>query len=215
MSNTVKRFEGETRSWNHERNFGFIDYDDRGYRKSIFYCGRNIRGNWCGSRSWAFDPRIPVSFTISLGPNKTQTKNKEHAGDVAPIFQMSEPEDLAAYRETSELVSKTYDYGFLKRPCGDVLFIHLNDVIEGFKSRWDLLEPGSPVFHGVRFDEGTQRWRSDYVELYSFEELQRFKSEELEPESVEPVPEILSTANKSKTIAQLIAERRIYGEIQK
>ena len=208
LSNTVKRYEGETRNWNWERNFGFIEYDDaRGCRRSIFYSGRNIRGDWKGSRSWAFAARIPVSFTIAHRPN-----NKPHAEDVASIFQMSEPEDLAAYRETSEFVSKTHDYGFLKRPCGDQLFIHLNDVIQGYKDRWDFLEIGSPVYHGARFDEGTQRWKADYIELYSYDELQSFKNEpEPEPEEEEPAPEILEPQNRNKTIVQLIAERRARG----
>jgi hypothetical protein len=209
-----KRYEGEIISWNSERNFGFIEYD-AGCRNRIFYSGRNIRCDWKGSRAWAFDLRIPVSFTISRNAHKNQTKH--HADDVAPVFPMSEPENLAGYRETSEMVSKTYDYGFLKRPCGDLIFIHKHDVADRHKDRWGLLETGSPVYHGARFDEATQRWRADYVELYSYEELQSFKDEESQ---VEPEPEAepvlvaaepvlaLAPENRSKTFLQLVLQKR-------
>ena len=157
---------------------------------------------------------MPVSFRIVRGTTKTQT-NKKHAEDVVPIFPMSEPEDLAGYRETSEVVSKNHDYCFLTRPCGDVLFVHVGDVNEQHKARWSLLEIGSPVYHGVRFHKGTQRWRADYVELYSFDELQSFKepvSEQVEL-GAEPVPEVLSPANRSKTLIQLALEKRARHEL--
>jgi hypothetical protein len=175
-SNTTTSAEGETRNWDYERNFGFITFtNDRGSEGSIFYSGHNIRPDRRGSRAWAFSPGIPVSFRVSTNPRKNH--NKAHAEDVAPIFPMSEPEDLAGYRETSEVISKINDYGFLKRPCGDVLFFHVQDVIAQHRDRWRLLEIGSPVYHGARFDSVTQRWRTAYVELYSYEELWNFKNE--------------------------------------
>ena len=153
---------------------------------------------------------------IALGANKS-FQSKERAEDVTPIFPMSEPEDLAAYRETSEISKKTYDWAFLKRPCGDELFVHVGDVIEQHKDRWSLLEVGSPVYHGVKYDEVTQRWRSAYVELYSLDELLSFKQEaepepQVEPES-EPVPEILAPANRVKTFRQLALEKRVRHEL--
>jgi hypothetical protein len=211
-----KRYEGETRDWNFNRNFGFIDYEDSGFRRTVFYSSRNIRPDWRGSRAWAFGPCVPVTFIIVRGATKTQT-DKKHAENVLPIFTMSEPENLTAYRETSEVVSKSYDYAFLKRPCGDVLFAHKSDILEQHKDRWNFLEIGSPVYHGARFDEGTQRWRADYIELYSFEELESFKKE-LEPEpevqpEAEPVLEILAPANRVKTLRQLALERKARHEL--
>jgi cold shock CspA family protein len=174
------RLEGEIRNWDSERNFGFITFiNNRGSEGSIFYSGHNIRPDWKGSRSWAFSPGIPVSFRVSTKLRKNH--EKAHAEDVDPIFPMSEPEDLAGYRETSEVFSKIRDYGFLKRPCGDLLFFHVQDVIEQYRNRWRLLEIGSPVYHSARFDEETQRWRASYIELYSYEELWNFKNEEGEP----------------------------------
>jgi hypothetical protein len=220
-------FEGETRDV--DRNYGFIDYQGNdGRRRTVFYSSRNITPDWRGSRAWAFGPCVPVSFRIVRGGTKAQV-DKKHAEDVVTIFPMSEPEDLAGYRETSEVVSKKYDYCFLKRPCGDALFIHVEDVIEQHKDRWSFLEIGSPVYHGVRFDEGTQRWRADYVELYSYHELMSFKEpvlEQLEPEPVlvvatpklEPVPEVLAPENRSKTFLQLAQEaleKRVRHEFPK
>jgi hypothetical protein len=207
-----KRLEGEIRSW--DGNFGFIEFiNTRGRTQSMFYSGRNIRGDWKGSRMWATSPRIPVSFRIAY------RNGKSHAEDVAPIFAMSEPEDIMGYRETSELVSKTFDYGFLQRPCGDRLFIHIKDVVPGFENRWDILEPGSPVYHGVRLHEESQRWRADSVELYSYEELWAFKNEsqpQPEPQVVvkaEPALVSLAPENRSKSFYQLALERRARHEI--
>jgi hypothetical protein len=215
MFDTIKRLEGETRSnWDIGKNFGFIEFENNhGRVQTMFYSSRNIRCDWKGSRAWAFGSCIPVSFMIA------HRNGKPHAEDVAPIFPMSEPEDLAAYRETGELVSKTFDHGFVQRPCGDRLFIHLNDVIDGFRSRWNLLESGSPVYYGVRFDEGTQRWRADYIELYGVEELLSFR-QGLEPEpqvevKAEPVLESLAPQNKNKTFLQLALEKRVRDELPK
>jgi hypothetical protein len=207
-----KRLEGEIRNW--DGSFGFIEFiNNRGRVQSLFYSSRNVTPDWRGSRAWAFSPRVPVSFTIS------HRNGKPHAEDVAPIFPMSEPEDIMGYRETSELVSKTIDYGFVQRPCGDRLFVHIKDVVPGFENRWNFLEPGSPVYHGVRFDAEAKRWRAAYIELYSYAELQSFRQEaEPEPQieiKAEPVPEILSQKNKSKTLLQLITlEKRVRREFQ-
>jgi hypothetical protein len=59
MSNTGKRFEGETRDWNFDRNFRFIDYEDSGRRRTVFYSSRNIQADWRGSRSWGFASHVP------------------------------------------------------------------------------------------------------------------------------------------------------------
>jgi hypothetical protein len=171
------RLEGQTRNWDYERNFGFITFiNNHGSEGSIFYSGHNIQPDWRGSRAWAFSPCIPVSFRVSKNPRKNYTK--AHAEDVAPIFPMSEPEPLAGYRETSEVISKINDHGFLRRPCGDTLFFHVQDVIPQHRDRWRLLETGSPVYHSARFDSATQRWRASIVELYSYDELWAFKNEE-------------------------------------
>jgi hypothetical protein len=214
-SDPTQKCEGETRDWNVDRNYGFIDYEHGGRRRTVFYSSRNITPDWRGSRSWGFGSGVPVSFRIVRGTTKTQT-NKKHAEDVVPIFPMSEPEDLAGYRETSELVSKNHDYCFLKRPCGDVLFVHLGDVPEQHKDRWNLLEIGSPIYHGVRSDAVTKKWRADYAELYSLDELQSLKepvSKQVEPEPVSAVatPDLepvlaLAPENRAKTFLQLAQE---------
>jgi hypothetical protein len=142
------------------------------------------------------------------------------AADVASLFPLSEPQDLSEYREVSTVLSLHKGFVFLKRDCGDVLFLHQTNITPGFKSRWNLLEFGSPVNHGAAFDTDSQRWRAVDAELYSYDELESFKNE-AQPEPVtepthtpqpahehEPVPEqtslLLLPENRGRTLLELI-----------
>jgi hypothetical protein len=186
MSN---RQNGEIVVWVPEKNYGFIRTE---HGKKLFFSTHCVQEDWKGSKSWAFQCSMPVTFLIK------QRMFKGHltdcADDIAPLFPLSEPEDLNSYRETSEVINTIYDYGFLRRPCGDTLFFHLGEVVQGYEKRWDLLEAGSPVFHGLRCNPDTGKWRAAYVELYSYEELNSFKSE---PESEPELVEVASTATNS------------------
>jgi hypothetical protein len=96
-------------------------------------------------------------------------------------------------------------------------------LVHGFENRWDFLEVGSPVWHGVKFDGSTGLWRAVDVELYSFEELQSFRNEELpeppheesEPAAVAPEPtvvehksEMLRPENCRRTLMEIIQLRK-------
>jgi hypothetical protein len=209
-----KRFEGEIVSWNQTKYFGFIAYG----RKRIYFSPHTIRPDWKGSSSWAFNEGIPVSFSVEQRTDTKSGRLADTAIDVAPIFPMSEPENLHGYRETSVVRQKKFDVVFLTRPCGDILFCHRNDVAND-PDRWDLLTQGSPVYHGVRYDADRERWRADSVELYSFEELYEFQHEDdppVEPELIierepEPEPEletVLASSTRNKPLIQLIMEKR-------
>jgi cold shock CspA family protein len=210
----TKQFEGDVDQWN-EKGFGFIRHP--GGR--IFFSAHGVEPDWKGSRSWAFARGIPVKFNITQ--RVVGGASKHCATSVEPLFPMSEPESLHSYRETSEIVSlnRQKGFAFLFRPCGDALFIHKNDVVPGFETRWDILEIGSPVYHGVQVDEFSVRWKAANAELYSYDELQGFKNEEQEPEpevsvltpepiAVEPQSRLLRPENCRRTLLELIQQRR-------
>jgi cold shock CspA family protein len=226
----TKQFEGDVDHWNVEKGFGFLRFPQQG-GKRIFFTAHGVEPDWKGSRGWAFAKDIPVKFNI--GQRVVGGASKECATNVEPLFPMSEPEDLHSYRETSEIISlnRQKGFAFIFRPCGDALFLHKNDVVPGYETRWDILEIGSPVFHGVQWDGFSSRWKAADAELYSYDELQKFKNEDLqaptyeEPES-EPEPEpasvlapkpivgapqseLLRAENKTKSLFELIQERKL------
>jgi hypothetical protein len=134
---------------------------------------------------------------------------EDFADDVAPIFPMSDVENLQDYREVSEVRSKHFNHVFLTRPCGDQLFFHRNDVVND-QSRWDFLIVGSPVYHGVVCDDNG-KWRACSAELYSYEELYEFQHEnDPQPESVvvEPQSELLRPENRKRTLLEITQSRK-------
>ena len=216
----AKQFEGDVDHWN--ETFGFLRYQG----KRVFFSAHGVEPDWKGSRGWAFARNIPVKFNITQ--RVVGGASKECATNIEPLFQMSAPEDLRGYRETSEIISidRRKGFAFMIRPCGDALFLHKNDVVPAYETRWDILEIGSPVYHGVQVDGYSGRWKAANAELYSYDELQSFKNEDIqeltyeepEPESasglapkptvVKPQTELLRPENKNKSLLELILERR-------
>jgi hypothetical protein len=227
MSSTPKlqRFEGEVDRW--LGKFGFISYTDSGVRKRIYCSTHTTRPDWKGSRAWVFGERIPVIFGVGQRLDSKSSQICACAIDVAPVFPMSEPQSLSDYRETSIVRKKEHAFLFLERPCGDVTFLHLSDVLPQYQSRWELLKEGAPVWHAMRHSEGRNRWFATDAELYSAEELEQFFNPTEEPESAaefEPAepelaieteerfePEletVLAPATRNKTLLQLVIEKR-------
>ena len=202
-----KRQQGDILFYDAKKNFGHIRTE---LGKTIWYSSYCIRCDWKGCKHWAFSARIPVTFVKGR-----RDKRGPIATDVAPLFLLDEPQSLAGYREVSHVKTRTHDYAFLTRPCGDTLFLHRSDVVPGFEDRWRFLSIGTPVFHGVKEDE-EGRFRASVVELYSLEEILDPRYEEVEPEvALVPKPEIvehrsalLSPDRRKKTLLELTQERR-------
>lgn len=192
----TKQFEGDVDHWN-EKGFGFLRYQG----KRVFFSAHGVEPDWKGSRGWAFARDIPVKFNIT--ERLVGGVSQHCATNVESWFQMSEPESLHSYRETSEIISldRHKGFAFMIRPCGDALFLHKNDVVPAYETRWDLLEIGSPVYHGVQFDGYSARWKAANAELYSYDELQSFKNEEQEPE-----PKPVSVLVPEPTVAEFQSE---------
>jgi cold shock CspA family protein len=173
-TSVTKQFFGDIDFWDEKGLFGFIRQQGGG---RIFFSVPYVLPDWKGSKAWSFGCGIPVKFEISQRISKGETK--ACAANVEPIFEMSDPETLNGYRETSEVLNlnRQKGYGFLRRPCGDTIFFHRKDVAPDFENRWDFQEVGSPVWHGVKFDGSTGLWRAVDLELYSYQELESFKHE--------------------------------------
>jgi hypothetical protein len=208
-----KRFEGEVQKW--LGKFGFINYEDSGIRKRIYFSSHTTRPDWRGSRAWV-SAGIPVTFVRTKRHDDKTGEFCDCATDVAAAFPMSEPQDLSQYRETSVVYKKEFAFVFLQRECGDVTFLHRTDVLPQYEFRWDLLKPGVPVFHGVRFHEEKKLWKACDAELYSEEELYEFfnpspvepEASILQPELEPELETVLAPATRSVPLLQLILERR-------
>jgi hypothetical protein len=124
-------------------------------------------------------------------------------------------EDLNVYREVSRVHKWNGRFGDLIRQCGGVLFFHAISVVQA--QRLVDLQIGDFIFDGTSQREDG-RWRASDIERYSREEQQRLQQalpayevdfETIKAESfVEPASELLTQANRKKTLLELIQEKR-------
>jgi hypothetical protein len=208
-----KRFQGEVDKWCEQ--FGFISYSNSGAPKRIYFSLRNVKSDWKGSRAWVCGQGIPVTFTITQRRDSKSGLMCDCAEGVQPVFPMSEPQDLSQYRETSVIYKKDFAFVFLRRECGDATFLHKNDVVDQYQSRWGLLVEGAPVYHGMRFSEEKQQWQACDAELYSQEELDEFfNPSPVEPDAIpeaESEPElktVLAPSTRSLPLVEIIRQRK-------
>jgi hypothetical protein len=210
-----KRFEGEIGVFYPDKSWGFLSADGGGSR--LFYHERDVRGDWRGSVAWAKIPGTPVNFTKkTTSSRKYPGQTLVAAADVASVFvDDSAAEVLTVYREVSRVHKWNGRFGELIRECGSILFCHATSVVQS--ERLADLQIGDYVFHGISQREDG-RWRAGDIELYSREEQQRLQeglpAYEVELETikaasvVEPASELLTPANRKKTLLELIQEKR-------
>jgi hypothetical protein len=212
-----KRFEGFVQVFYPEKFYGFLSQSLPGaecHAPGIHFGARNIVPDWKGSTSYAWAEGTPVSFVLIKRPSKKFNGAMwTSADDVCPLFAEEPTESLETYAETSRVRSWNGRFGEFQRECGDVLFFHRKSVADRFKHLLINLNVGDWVYHrvGKRDDK---RWHAIDVELFSEAEQARLQqgllAQEPEP-AVEPVPEILATQNRNKSIVRLIADRRRHG----
>jgi cold shock CspA family protein len=198
-TSVTKQQFGDIDFWD-EKGFGFIRQPGGG---RIFFSIHYVEPDWKGSKAWCFSRGIPVKFEVSQKILGGETKT--FAANVVPIFEMSEPENIRGYRETSEVLNlnRRKGFGFLRRPCGDSLFFHRKAVTPGFDDRWDFLEVGSPIWHGINFDGSSGLWSAIDLELYSYQELESFKHENDPVAAAVTVPEPEPAPAPEPTVAAL------------
>lgn len=215
-------FEGVVDKWC--GGFGFITYRSSGRDCRVFFHNGSIRPDEIGRTSPCWIEQTMVRFKIAQVVHRG--KDRTVAVDVHPVFA-DEPLDCPrAHREVSSVVqiSSSRNSLWLQRESGEQIYLRVKHVVPQHVHRFQELREGDIVFHGVV--ENAERdpvvWEATEAEIFSREENDRLRRgesldpppEEAEPE-VEPVPEVLSPENKSKTIVQLIAERRTNGKAQK
>jgi hypothetical protein len=206
--NQTKRFDGEITVYYPDDHWGFLrtQSGDR-----LFFHERDVRGDWRGSTAWVRIQGTPVTFTVKHKASKKYSGQIfAAADDVAPVFQDPPTESLETYREVSRVREWNGCFGNLTRECGSVLFFHRSALIQGRPSD---VKVGDFLYHGVRQREDG-RFGATAIQLYSHVEQDRLQrglpAYEVEPEE-EPesaVSELLTPANRNKTIHELIEEKR-------
>jgi hypothetical protein len=203
------RREGVVKHFLPDRKFGFIVTGN----VELHFHLNSIRRDWRGSVAHATTPGAPVTFI------KRDSGPKAGADDVCGIFMEEQRTPLEDWREVSRVKEWNGRFGELTREGedgGDPLFFHRNQIVEHNRNRIPFIEIGNLVYHGVGtlgFDRcGRPSWVATNIELYSDDEQDRLQRglpayEEPEP-VVEPASELLTPVNRSKTIRELIEEKR-------
>lgn len=206
------KFHGDVVSWNQEKGVGFIKYGFE--EKSVLFRFPGVQRDWKGSRVWSTVVGTPVTFEIGER-RRPRGDLQKVAINITPLFRLEEPQDLREIREISLVTRVNFDFGFLKRPCGDELFFHISDVIPGFEPYWDDIKVCNvPIFHGVSCDL-LGRWRADCIALYSPAEIELWRNPPPPEPEPEPAPaiaapqsEIFAPENRGKSLIEIIAAKR-------
>lgn len=223
-----KRFEGFVAVFHPEKFCGFITQDPPGTISSpgIYFSARDVRPDWKGSTAYAWTVGTPVSYVLGKHPSRKYGGTWNIADDVCPLFVDEPTESLETNGETSRVRTWNGCFGELLREDGDTLFFHKASVLDRFKCRLVSLNVGDWLYHGVgKRDDG--RWHAVDIELFSAEEQERLQqglpAQEVEsepepepdtvlalaPSVVEHKSELLRPENRSKSLLELIAARRV------
>jgi cold shock CspA family protein len=208
-SKTQRREQGDIISFEHDRRHGFIQ---KATGQRVFFPIGNVQPDGLLSRAWSFVENTPVTF-IQVQRLTRSGEYKSVATDVSPLFPFDEVEDMESRREVSTVLTLSGPWGFARREDGDDVFFHRSDVLSEFSKRWEFVKSGVPIYHGIKIGGKDGMPRASCIELYSPQEL-------AEPVPV-PGPEVLSAEpaaahksellrpeNRSKTLYELIQERR-------
>jgi hypothetical protein len=168
-----KIFEGTIDHWVDQgsvgpRSYGFITFDN-GARTAtrVYFCragitedniGRTLHGRILGNL---------VRFRIEKTMHRGETPPRAYyITSVFPVDADS-PED---HREISFVEKLTPTYAFLRRKCGDQIYLNRLDVVEAFRDRWPTLQEGSRIWHGVSAPNEGQTWRAVAAEIFAPDE---------------------------------------------
>jgi len=215
MSSSSQYLEGFV-DWFRPREYGWIDYEESGCHRRVFFCDGTIRADAVGRTSQCWCSTTPVRFRI----HKDENRGRLDAVDVHPIFCEPIVGDSKEYREIS-VVDRFIEAdteslaGFLRRESGEDLYFGWKNIDPAFKNRRNVLRVGDPVWHGIR-THNNGKFEASNIGIYSRVEIERMAqglqpyelNSDPTPVAVEPQSELLRPENKSKSFLELIAERR-------
>jgi hypothetical protein len=196
-------FEGLV-DWFRPNQFGWINYEDSGYRQRVFFCDDTIRGDEIGRTSQCWISGTPVRFRIL----KDVRRNRVDAVDVHPIFYEPFVGDPKEHREIS-VVDRFIETdverlaGFLRRETGEDLYFGWKNIDPAFKNRRNVLRAGDPVFHGIRM-HNNGKFEASNIALYSRVEIDRM-ARGLQPHD----PSVLEPATSSLSLIEIIQQRKL------
>jgi hypothetical protein len=170
-----KLFEGTIDFWTDRGNaagFGFILFSAGGRQLDrIFYAHDDIVPDSIGRRQHGRILGNLVRFKLGKHLHRGQPTAK--ALDVESVF----PVDIAnaeAHREVSTVdhilkgTREPIAAVFLKRNCGDKLYLSCDGVVPEFRDRWKTLRVGSRVYHGVAAPTERQKtWQAVAAEIFA------------------------------------------------
>ena len=170
-----KVFEGTIDFWTDRGNaagFGFILSSTGGPRLDrIFYDHNDICPDAIGRRQHGRIVGNLVRF--KLGRHVHRGQPTARALDVESVFA-ADKVNPASHREVSTVdhilkgTREPIAAVFLKRECGDKLYLSCDGVVREFRDRWKTLEVGSRVYHGVAAPTDRQKtWQAVAAEIFA------------------------------------------------
>ena len=174
-------YEGEIDFWTDRGNaagFGFVSYDSGSRIDRAFFSHDDIAPDALGRRSHAKIIGSLVRFKLRKYSYKGELSAK--AIEVQSIFS-ADVENVQDHREVSVVERILKGSAFLKRTCGDKVYLGLADVADDHKGRFQKLRIGDHVWSGVAPPLGNQRtWRATAAEFYSPEEEAALREQEIQ-----------------------------------
>jgi hypothetical protein len=169
-------YEGSVDKWVDRGNassFGFIEFEHGARIDRIFFyhasitqdnIGRTLHGRIAGNL---------VRFKIEKSMYRGEVRPR--ATGITSVFPCDVP-NTEDHREISTVEKLAPSYVYLRRQCGDELYLGSKDVVEAFRDRWSTLRKGSRVWHGVAAsDDKHQTFRAVCAELFAPDEFEESK----------------------------------------
>lgn len=207
-----------------------IDYADSGRSYSAFCIPRYCIADEIGQVQDIFVDGQVVSFDLKMRSHRG--KLQQVADNVIPIFREQFIGDINTYGEASTLdrwIIRGRN-GFLRRANGfDVIYFESEPNNSYHRQHMDRLQIGDYIYHGVKPRPTNEQDRDKFIAtnlaFYSAAEQERFKLGDLRTDAeLDPEPEVLASvsalaiaaltieilqpANRSKTLYELIQEKR-------
>jgi hypothetical protein len=105
-----------------------------------------------------------VRFRIEKTMHRGESRPRAY--DVTSVFPV-DVENPDEHREISFVEKATSTYAFLRRKCGDQIYLNKFDVVEAFRDRWRTLREGDRVWHGVSAPNDGQTWSAVAAEIFA------------------------------------------------
>jgi hypothetical protein len=171
---SARVYEGEVARWFERGNangYGFLECEAGSRTDRVYFDASSIVADNIGRRGNCKIQGALVRFQLGRHLHRGQPAAK--AIDVRSIFKTDIPEP-ETHREVSvvdHILKGTREpiaAVFLKRECGDKLYLSCDGVVREFRDRWKTLQVASRVYHGVAAPTERQKtWQAVAAEIFA------------------------------------------------